>query len=122
MKFNPVLKQQVAKFTNYIIIVEGNKDALIMKELGFERVYTIHKTGVSIKERIEQISSTVDKKDRVCILTDLDKKGKKLYMLVKELLQEEGVKLDSTLRSLLIKAQITHIEDIKKFMKQVERI
>jgi len=122
MKFNPTLRKQVGKFKDYIILVEGKKGVTAMKQFGFEKVFAIHITGVPLRERIEQISSTLNKKDKVCILTDLNKKGKKLYMLVKALLQEYNAKLDSTLRGILIKSRVKHIEDMSKFMKQVEDI
>jgi len=122
MKFNPRLKQDIEKFKDYVILVEGNKDAATLKYLGFDKVFAVHQTSVPIRNRIEQIISHLDKKDKVCILTDLDKKGKKLYMLIKSLLQEHNVKVDSSLRGLLLKANLSHIEDITKFMKQIEQI
>jgi len=122
MKFNPQLKQQIEKYKDYVILVEGKKDSTAMKYFGFEKVFSIHLTGIPLRKRIEQISSTLNKKDKVCILTDLNKKGKKLYMLIKSLLQENNVKLDSTLRGILIKSRVKNIKDMPKFMKQVEEI
>jgi 5S rRNA maturation endonuclease (ribonuclease M5) len=123
MKFNPRLKQELEKYKEYIILVEGKKDVSALKILGFEKVYAIHKTGEKVRERIEFIVKEIDrKKEKVCILTDLDKKGKKLYMYVKPILQELGVKLDSSLRGLLIKARVSHVEGFASFMKKVENI
>jgi 5S rRNA maturation endonuclease (ribonuclease M5) len=122
MRFNPRLKQDLGKFQEYVILVEGKKDVNAMKSLGFEKVYAIHQTGVSIRERIEEIASYIDKKEKVCILTDLDKQGKKLYMVIKPILQELGVKLDSSLRGILIKSGVSHIEGFTTFMKKIEQI
>ena len=124
MKFNPRLKHEIEKYKEYVILVEGKKDISALKSAGFEKVYAIHKTGVGLRERIEQIAEKIQDKKRtkVCILTDLDKKGKKLYMLIKPILQELGIKLDSSFRGLLIKARMSHMEGISNFMKKVEEI
>ena len=122
MKFNPRLKQEVGKYKDYVIVVEGKKDVSSMKALGFEKVYAIHSTGVSLKERIEQIIEKLEKRDRICILTDLDKKGKQLYFLLKKEFGELGVRLDSSLRGILIKARVSHVEGLYSFMKKVDVI
>lgn len=122
MKFNPRLKNDVEKFKDYVILVEGKNDVSALKNAGFERVYEIHKTGVGLRERIEQIAEGIEdkKRQKVCILTDLDKQGKKLYMLIKPILIELGVKVDSTLRGLLLKAKLSHMEGFEKFMGKVK--
>ena len=122
MRFNPNLKKQIEKYKDYVFIVEGKKDVASLQAVGFERVYALHATGVSIRESIEQLVSEFDRKDKVCILTDFDKKGKKLYMYIKPILQELGVKLDSSLRGLLLKAQLSHIEGLYNFMKKIDKI
>jgi len=122
MKFNPQLKQQIEKFKDYIIIVEGKKDIQSLKSLGFQKVYALHIPSVPIKERAEQILLTATKSDKICILTDLDKKGKQLYEILKSVLQELGARLDSTLRGLLLKSKVSHIEGIPKFIEKLENI
>ena len=52
----------------------------------------------------------------------LDRKGKKLYMLIKSEMQMLGVRLDSSLRGLLIKAGLSHIEGFATFMGKIEKI
>jgi len=123
MKFNPKLKQDIGKFLDYVIIVEGKKDVHSLKQLGFTKVYAIHETGTPLKERILKIAEQIDKKDRVCILTDFDRKGKLLYMTLKEeLSQLPNIRLDSSLRGILLKAQVSHIEGLAKFMENIENI
>lgn len=122
MRFNPKLKQDVGKFLDYTIIVEGKKDVIALSKLGFEKVYAIHITGIPIRERLERLLEEIGRKEKVCILTDFDKKGKKLYLFVKEICQELGFRLDSTLRGLLIKAQISHIEGLDSFMGKIDGI
>lgn len=122
MRYNPRLKSEILSYLNFPIIVEGKKDVQALQSMGFTRLYAIHETGVSIRERIEQIASTLDKKDKLCILTDFDKKGRALYMLIKKICQELGVKLDSSLRGLLIKARVSHIEGLDSFMEKIDKI
>lgn len=120
VKFNPRLKQEIEKYRSYVIVVEGKKDAASLKSLGFERVYELHKNSIPLRERVEQIASELDKKDKVCILTDFDKEGKKIYLYVKPIFQELGVKLDSSFRGVLIKSGVSHIEGLAQFMKNLE--
>jgi 5S rRNA maturation endonuclease (ribonuclease M5) len=123
MKYNPKLKSDIKKYVDYVIIVEGKKDVIAMKSLGFVKVYAIHKTGITIKERVEEIANSVDKRDRVCILTDFDKKGKQLYLLLKKEFSElGGIRLDSSFRGVLLKAKLSHIEGLYSFMQKVDAI
>ena len=118
MKYNQKLKNEIEEYKNYVILVEGQKDVLSLKSLGFEKIYAIHKNGVSLKERIEQICSLIEKKEKVCILTDFDRKGKQFYMQIKSMLQERGVRLDSSLRGILLKTNISHIEGLSTFIEK----
>jgi 5S rRNA maturation endonuclease (ribonuclease M5) len=122
MKYNPKLKQDISRYFDYVIIVEGKKDVHAMKSLGFHKIYAVHETGVSLREKLERIASNIDKKDKVCILTDFDRKGKTLYLLIKSELSQMGVKLDSTLRGLILKSNVSHIEGLTEFMKKVDKI
>jgi 5S rRNA maturation endonuclease (ribonuclease M5) len=122
MKFNPELKAGISAYLEYVIIVEGKKDVASLNSLGFRKVYALHETGVPIRVRVEQIMQKINKSDKICILTDLDKKGKKLYMLAKQVFQELGAHLDSSFRGLLIKAQLTHIEGLASFMEKIGKI
>ncbi len=122
MKYNAKLNEEIEKFKDYIIIVEGKKDIQSLKSLGFNKVYAIHLTGIPLRERVEQIMPYVEKKDKVCILTDLDRKGKQLYEKLKPIFHELGAKLDSTFRGILIKSRLSHIEGIYSFMNKLENI
>ena len=122
MKYNAQLQTEIEKFKDYVIIVEGKKDVQSLKSLGFKKVYAIHSTGVPLRERVEQIMSYIEKKERVCILTDLDKRGKQLYEILKPIFQELSARLDSTFRGILIKSRISHIEGINTFIQKVENI
>jgi 5S rRNA maturation endonuclease (ribonuclease M5) len=121
VKLNPQLLAEVQKYKSYVIIVEGKKDLNSLKNLGFEKVYAVHEPSVSLRERIEKISLLINKKDKICILTDFDKKGKQLYLLIKSEIQTiGGIRLDSSLRGILLKARVSHIEGLSKFMERLE--
>jgi len=123
VKFNPRLKQDVLKYKDYVILVEGKKDVNALNSLGFHRVYAIHETSKTLRESLEKIASLISKKEKVCILTDFDKKGKTLYLLIKaELSQMPGIRLDSSLRGILLKLKISHIEGLASFIKKAEKI
>ena len=122
MKYNPELKASIPAYFEYVIIVEGKKTMEILNKIGFRKVYALHENGVSIKERVEQIMQQIDKKDKVCILTDFDKKGKTMYMLVKPMFEELGANLNSSFRGPLLKGQFEHIEEIKVFFERLDKI
>lgn len=120
MRFNPRLEAELAQFKEYVIIVEGKKDVKLLNELGFNEVYAVHETGVQLIERIEQIKEFIPKRKKVCILTDLDKKGKKLYFEIKAICKTFGIKTDSTLRGLLLISNMGHLEELRDFMYKAE--
>ena len=121
-RFNPGLRSEITQYLDYAIIVEGKKDVSSLEALGFEHVYAIHQIAVPLRSRVEQLSAWIGKKRKVCILTDFDKKGKQLYFLLKTLFQEQGMKIDSSLRGVLLKADVSHIEGLAHFMERAERI
>lgn len=109
--------KQIEKAKEHIIIVEGKKDKYALQQLGFDKIFVLNETGKSLYEKIEEIQALCEKKDKVCILTDFDKKGKKLYLLLKSKLAESGVRLDNTLRGFLLKEKISHIEGLFHFVE-----
>ena len=116
MKPQENLMPYLEKYVDYVIIVEGKKDSLSLQSLGFQKVFTLHENSVPLKERLEIIANNTKKNDRLCILTDFDKKGKQLYLKTKAILSDMPVHLDSSLRSVLLKAQISHIEGLSTFV------
>ncbi|MBX4212212.1 toprim domain-containing protein [Candidatus Pacearchaeota archaeon] len=112
-----ILRHELQPYLNHVVIVEGKKDVAALSNLGFTRIYTIHETSVPLRERILNISKEISKKDKVSILTDFDKKGKQLYFIIKTELQSLGVKLDGSLRSLIIKVGVSHIEGLSTFLQ-----
>ena len=117
MKKNIQLKEEIEKYKDNVIIVEGKNDIASLRALGFHKVYAIHQNKISVQESIESITEKLIKSDRACILTDLDKSGRKFHAKVKQILQEKGVKTSPSLRKLLIKSGISHVEGLYSFIE-----
>ncbi|MBS3077640.1 hypothetical protein J4233_05205 [Candidatus Pacearchaeota archaeon] len=120
MKSNPNLRKEIEKFKECVILVEGKNDIKSLKSAGFEKVYAIHVPGVGLRERIEQIVSEVGTKETFCVLMDLDKSGKKFYTLIKPILQELGVRVDTKFRGLLSRENVSHLEGFGKVVESLD--
>jgi 5S rRNA maturation endonuclease (ribonuclease M5) len=113
-------QKELEKATKLLVVVEGKKDKLALEKLGFQNIFVINETGKSLYEKIEEIEIKAKKK-KICILTDFDKKGKKLYLLLKSELGEKKVKLNNAFRSILLKQNISHIEGLASFIENAEQ-
>jgi 5S rRNA maturation endonuclease (ribonuclease M5) len=95
-----------------LIIVEGKKDKAALEKLGVTNVVAIlRKPLFSFIESVEA--------EEVIILTDLDPEGKKLYGILKQGLQEKGIKIDTYFREYLFKkSKISQIEGLVHYLKK----
>jgi len=100
------------------VIVEGEHDRDALKDLGIENIFILHKTGSSIFTRIEDLMHNLEKKESCVILTDLDKKGKTYYKLLKKELTEGGFKVNNRMREILTRFKVSHIEGLSNFVKR----
>ena len=103
------IENEIEKYKDFLFIVEGKKDKQALENLGLTEIFVLNETGKSLGEKIEQIES---QKRKICILTDFDKKGKKLYLKLKSELAIRNVRLDNSFRSFLLKSGVIHIEDL----------
>lgn len=111
---NELIKEiERVKNNNLLIIVEGKKDKIALEKIGFNNISVLNENGKSILVRIEEIAK---RKEECVILTDFDKKGKKLYNLIKSEFVSNGVKINNKLRVLLLKSHLSHIEGIYTFL------
>lgn len=95
------------------IIVEGKRDKQALLNIGIQksRIITLNKPLFEISEQ------TAKKTNKVIILTDLDKEGKKLYKKLKTELSTLGVEIDNKFREFLFKhTKISHIEGIDTYI------
>lgn len=117
---NEELLPALQKSQKHLIIVEGKKDKAALEKLGFPLILVLNEDGKSLYEKIEEIELLAGKR-KVCILTDFDKKGKQLYLLVKRELGLRGVGLDNTLRSILLRYHVSHIEGLARFLEHQQK-
>jgi 5S rRNA maturation endonuclease (ribonuclease M5) len=117
IKKDELMKEiEKAKNNNLLIIVEGKKDKIALEKLGLHNIFVLNENGKSIFVKIEEIAM---KKEECVVLTDFDKKGRKIYSIIKNELLQRGVKMNSKLRVLLLKAHLSHIEGISTFFTNV---
>ena len=121
MKFNPKLKSDISRYIGQIILAEGKKDEEILRKVGFSNIILIHEDGVSLSDRMKSISKLIPKKEKVCVLTDFDKKGKMLYFKIKELCNENGIKTDSTLKGLILLTGILNLKELDSMMGKINK-
>jgi len=101
-----------------LIVVEGEHDSDALKRLGLERIFILNKTGVSLYNQIDTLINMLKIRESCVILTDLDKKGKTYYKLIKKELESRGMKSNRRLREILTKTGVSHIEGLATFLKQ----
>jgi 5S rRNA maturation endonuclease (ribonuclease M5) len=96
-----------------IIIVEGKKDKEVLKEFGFNNVYTIYELrrddGVFLNYR------------EAIILTDNDNKGRILYKYVRNLLESDGMIINDVERRKFFKYfRVREVEDLRKHIDEIK--
>ncbi len=101
---------QLNTMSNSVVIVEGKRDSLALKKLGFSgKVLEFHKFGGMIN-----FTDSVSKYERLIILFDRDKKGRTLTEKTIQLLQRR-TKIDLSFKRKLqeiTKGKIKFIEQL----------
>jgi|SRR3989338_1701419 len=110
-----LIEQQLRKIKeqNKLIIVEGKKDKIALKNLGISNIITLNKP-------LFQIVEIISERTKECIiLTDLDKEGKKLYSELAKNLKKYRVKVDDSFRNFLFKeTELRQIEGIINYLNK----
>ena len=96
-----------------IIIVEGKRDKEVLKEFGFNNVYTIYELrkndGIFLNYR------------EAIILTDNDNKGRILYKYVRNLLESDGIIINDVERRRFFKYfKVREVEDLRKHIEEIK--
>jgi 5S rRNA maturation endonuclease (ribonuclease M5) len=96
-----------------IIIVEGKRDKEVLKEFGFNNVYTIYELrkddGIFLNYR------------EAIILTDNDNKGRILYKYVRNLLESDGIIINDVERRKFFKYfRVREVEDLRKHIEEIK--
>jgi 5S rRNA maturation endonuclease (ribonuclease M5) len=105
--------QRLREKKGSIIIVEGKRDKEVLKEFGFNNVYTIYELrkndNISLNYR------------EAIILTDNDNKGKILYKYVRNLLESDGIIVNDIERKKFFKYfRVKSVEDLRKHIEEIK--
>ncbi len=97
--------------TEKLIVVEGKKDFNALTSLGVKNIVSLkNKPLYKFVEEIAEITK------EAIILTDLDSEGRKLYSILREDLEKNGVKIDKQFREFLLNnTKLVCIESIENF-------
>ena len=82
-----------SKYKNMLIIVEGKRDVLVLRNLGVEAPTFKTQTRLTKFDMIEKIVSKVGEKGQVLILTDYDKEGKEICSFIEKELELRKIKV-----------------------------
>lgn len=81
-----------SKYQNLIVVVEGKRDAAVLRRLGLQAPIIKTQTGQPRYKLIEEIVAKAGKEGQVLVLTDFDKKGREIYKFIEKELELNGVK------------------------------
>lgn len=81
-----------SKYDNLIVIVEGKRDVLVLRNLGLEAPIIKTQTRLPRSGLIEKIVAEAGKDGQVLILTDFDKEGKEIYRFIEKELELNRIK------------------------------
>ena len=96
-----------------IIIVEGKKDKEVLKEVGFNNVYTIYELRKDDKVFLNYREAI--------ILTDNDNKGRILYKYLRNLLESDGIIINDIERRKFFRYfRVREVEDLRKYIEEIK--
>ena len=96
-----------------IIIVEGRRDKEVLKEFGFNNVYTIYE--------LRKDNDIFLNYREAIILTDNDNKGRILYKYVRNLLESDGIIINDIERRKFFKYfKVRGVEDLRKHIEEIK--
>jgi len=98
-----------------VLVIEGKKDKRALEQLGINANFFLLNNRRNIQANAEEISKTYH---RAILLLDADKKGKLLTKIMKDNLQRLGVRVDTRLKNMLVKA--TNANTIEGMRKALE--
>lgn len=99
--------------TEKLIIVEGKKDKNALNSLNVTNIFVLNnKPLYRVVEEVAEITN------EAIILTDLDNEGRKLYSILREDLERNGVKIDKQFREFLLNnTKLVCIESIENLFR-----
>ncbi len=101
-----------------VCLVEGKKDKAALLAFGIDRVVAMNSRPyhVIVDELVNKYS-----KYRIALLTDLDSKGKEIFSIFYDILQEHGVKFYHPIRDFLeSKTNLHQIEGLPNYAEGIK--
>jgi 5S rRNA maturation endonuclease (ribonuclease M5) len=96
-----------------LIVVEGKRDKEVLREFGFNNVYTIYE--------LRKDESVFLNYREAIILTDNDNKGRILYKYVRNLLESDGIIINDIERKRFFKYfKVREVEDLRKRIDEIK--
>ncbi|MCC5447106.1 toprim domain-containing protein [Candidatus Nanobsidianus stetteri] len=96
-----------------LIVVEGKRDKEVLREFGFNNVYTIYE--------LRKDESVFLNYREAIILTDNDNKGRILYKYVRNLLESDGIIINDIERRRFFKYfKVREVEDLRKRIDEIK--
>ena len=104
-----------ANFSRIAFVVEGKRDELALKKLGFSNVLSI--SGKSCEKVVKEILEKDFKE--VTLATDFDEEGERLRSKLRFLLQKHKVKINSFYLNFLKSFKIVKVEELNSLIKEI---
>jgi 5S rRNA maturation endonuclease (ribonuclease M5) len=82
-----------SKYENLLIVVEGKRDVLVLKNLGVKAPIVKTQSRLPRIDMAENIAKKAGKEGQVLILTDYDKEGKEICKFIERQLELSGTKV-----------------------------
>lgn len=93
-------------------IVEGKRDTIALKKLGFTNIHEIDRALFVVVERVQD-------EPVVQVLTDYDRRGRDLYRKLTADLKKFNVVVDERLHNALRKTKVSHIEGLDSYIARL---
>ena len=88
-----ILQGLDTKYQNLLIVVEGKRDALVLRNLGIKAPIIKTQSRLTRLETAEKITTKAGRVGQVLLLTDFDKEGREISKQIEKELQVNGVKV-----------------------------
>lgn len=91
---------------NVVIIVEGKRDEQVLKRWGVQNVFAIKgRRFYDILEEVEYCNLCI-------LLIDTDKQGDKIFHRLKQMLEREGIPIDTDFREYMKSFDVKEVEEL----------
>jgi len=85
-----IIRSLKSKYENLLIVVEGRRDVIVLKNLGVEAPIIKTQSRLSRIDMAESIAKKAGKKGQVLILTDFDNEGREICKYIEKQLELTG--------------------------------